>query len=197
MDPEVREHAHEPFFTTKPPGEASGLGLATVDGIVKQAGGSVEVYSEVGVGTSVKIFLPVAAGGARRAPRDDGNEDGAGRKVLVVEDQESVRKLTCRILADRDFEVLETADPEQALALVAGAGVDLLLTDVIMPEMSGRDLADRAVALDPRLRVLYMSGYSADFVATSGVIEQGVCLVEKPFTAAVLLGAVRNALDDS
>jgi PAS domain S-box-containing protein len=198
MDAEVARHVFEPFFTTKPKGEGTGLGLATVYGIVSEAGGSVQLYSEPGVGTTVRAYLPVTTG------EPDAHEDqpvartkSHGECVLVVEDEDGVRRLTERILAKAGYRILTAPSGREALELCANAEtqVDLLLTDVVMPEMLGPELAERATTVRPGLRVLYMSGYSHQMLARREVAEHDVAFVEKPFTSETLLAGVRAALD--
>jgi two-component system cell cycle sensor histidine kinase/response regulator CckA len=193
---EVAARVFEPFFTTKPKGEGTGLGLATVYGIVKQAGGHIELYSEPGHGTSFKVYLP-AVGEAPLETRSVEEElDGGSGTILLVEDEEAVRKLTSRILSKHGYSVLEAGGPEEGLRVwqERGQDVDLLVTDVVMPGMSGSALAGRMQEGQPGLKVVYVSGYTDDFVARQGVLEEGVVLVEKPFTAEALLRKVREAL---
>jgi PAS domain S-box-containing protein len=192
MTGEVVERAFEPFYSTKPKGEGTGLGLATVYGIVTQTGGTVEIDSTPGEGTTVEVLLPATeaepAGGERP---DNGNETPTqGETILVVEDEAAVRRLTCRILAREGYTVLEAADGPRALdTWDAHAGeIDLLLTDVVMPGMSGKELAER-LGIEP----VFMSGYTDDVMSRHGM--DGLRLVQKPFDAQTLLGAVRSALD--
>jgi len=197
MDAEVAEHAFDPFFTTKPTGKGTGLGLATVYGAVRQAGGSIDIYTEPGLGTTFKLYFPLTAEHRVERARDNGAGHGhhkASGTVLVVEDEDAVRKLTVRILHDHGFEVIEAADPQKAFTLLEPHRVDLLLTDVIMPGMSGTKLAEQLVGLRPDLKVVYMSGYTDDFLAHQGILEQGISLVEKPFTAKALISSVCAAL---
>lgn len=198
MDAETVRHAFEPFFTTKAKGEGTGLGLATVYGIVTGAGGAIQLYSEPGVGTTVKAYLPASGGevaprGQERAVR----AEARGERVLVVEDEDGVRRLTERILRRAGYRVLSAPTGRTALDLCAREDepVDLLLTDVIMPEMLGPELAERATSLRPGLRVLYMSGYSHQMIARRQVSEHETAFVEKPFTSDTLLSGVREALD--
>jgi two-component system, cell cycle sensor histidine kinase and response regulator CckA len=198
MTPEVASRVFEPFFTTKGPGTGTGLGLSTVYGIVNRYAGHVTMYSEAGVGTTFKVYLPATE------DRPDEHEDRAispsgssasGETVLVVEDEDAVRHACRRILEGAGFRVLEASSGPEVLANLTDDRVDLLLTDVIMPGgLSGRELADRLVGERPDLRVLYMSGYNADLIATRGVLDAGVTVVEKPFTSSDLLGKVRELL---
>jgi two-component system, cell cycle sensor histidine kinase and response regulator CckA len=198
MHPPVASRAFEPFFTTKPTGEGTGLGLATVHGIVSRAGGYVELDSEPGRGTDVSALLPAAARDApaevpERLRREDG---GRGRVVLVVEDEPAVRALTRRILTRHGYQSLEAADGAEALEVCRrhGEEIDLLLTDVIMPAMSGRELAERVREDWPRLPVLYMSGYPGDVIEREGVQQGSLKLIQKPFSPESLLEAVDAAL---
>ncbi len=199
MDAKTRQHLFEPFFTTKRLGRGTGLGLASVHGIVAQSGGQIVVDSLPGRGTTFEIYLPaipapasVAVAGTAAASRPRGTET-----ILLVEDEEGVRELARDILRDCGYTVLEAPGPEEALALAAGAGapVHLLLTDVIMTAMNGKALADRLTRARPGLRVLYMSGYTDDALADHGVLEPGIAFIEKPFTAAGLATKVRQVLD--
>ena len=198
MDADVRRHLFEPFFTTKGPGKGTGLGLATVYGIVAQSGGSIRVQSEPGHGTTFKVFLPRVdeplAAEARPVARP---AVGGAETVLVAEDEDGVRSLICEILGELGYEVLEAGHPEAAIEAMAGGGrrVHLLLTDVVMPGMNGPQLAARLTALQPGLRVLYMSGYTGESIARHGVLEHGTHLLQKPFTPDDLARKVREVLD--
>jgi ABC-type amino acid transport substrate-binding protein/nitrogen-specific signal transduction histidine kinase/ActR/RegA family two-component response regulator len=199
MDAATRDKAFEPFFTTKDLGQGTGLGLATVYGIVQQNQGFTQLDSEPGRGTSVRIHLPRHAGPERAEgePAGDRLPAGRGETVLVVEDEPAVIKLAARILTDLGYQVLSAGTPGQALAEAErhGAAIDLLLTDVVMPEMTGRELADRLRDKTPGLRVLYMSGYTDDVIARHGVLDQDVHFVPKPFTRRALALEVRAVLD--
>ncbi len=200
MTAEVKRHLFEPFFTTKGVGRGTGLGLATVHGIVKQAGGHVEVYSEAGVGTAFKVYLPRYEGEARpggsshhgTAPAPGGTET-----VLLVEDDDAVRALSRHVLRRGGYTVLEAS--RGAEALQAGerhrGRIDLLVTDVIMPGMGGRPLAERLRALHPEMRVLYLSGYTDDAVVRHGILQEEVCFLQKPFSTFALAAKVREVLD--
>jgi signal transduction histidine kinase/CheY-like chemotaxis protein len=201
MDPATQSHIFEPFFTTKRLGKGTGLGLATVYGIVKQNGGHIWVYSEVGKGTSFKIYLPrveapelstdpeAAVLGSMSAP-------SAGRFILVVEDEEPVRLLIVNICSQAGYEVLAARDGGEALALSDShpGMIHLLITDVVMPRMSGRDLADEMVQRRPDTKVLYCSGYAENAIVHHGVLDTGVAFLQKPFTATTLLQRVRELL---
>ena len=200
MPPEVVDRAFEPFFTTKPRGQGSGLGLATVYGVVTDTDGHLGVYSEVGLGTTFRIYLPPAdsVSAAERAPAPaEQTEAGSGQTVLVTEDEAAVRDMTARILGRGGYAVLTASSGEEALALMSDPAttIDLLLTDVVMPGMSGKELSDRAAVLRPGLRTIFMSGYSQEFVGRR-ILEPGIWLVEKPFTAEVLLSRIREVLND-
>jgi two-component system, cell cycle sensor histidine kinase and response regulator CckA len=198
MDKETLAQIFEPFFTTKGLGKGTGLGLATVYGIVKQNNGFIHVYSELGKGTAFRIYLPRvaaeagpdAARPAREAPR------GAGETVLVVEDEKSLRELCARLLDHLGYDVLAAETPGEALetARKHEGGIQLLLTDVVMPGMDGKQLARRITALKSGIRVLYMSGYTADVIAQRGVLEQNTDFLQKPFTRLELATKVHEVL---
>jgi two-component system cell cycle sensor histidine kinase/response regulator CckA len=197
MDSTTRARAFEPFFTTKPQGKGTGLGLATVYGIVDQTGGAITITTELGHGTTVSIYLPAVAAPADRRQADPPVAKTFGyESILVVEDNDAVRELALHALRTRGYQVLEASSAEQAIELVAGgARPQLLLTDVVMPGLSGPNLAARLLQQNPRLRVLYMSGYSEDAAAAHGTFWGGVPLLQKPFTASQLAERVRLALD--
>jgi CheY-like chemotaxis protein len=198
MDASVRAHLFEPFFTTKEVGKGTGLGLATVYGIVKQSEGYITVYSEPGRGARFKIYLPriqtppsTTAASAKERP-ERGTET-----VLVVEDEAAVLTLSRRALEAQGYVVLAANDPTDALRVVErhGGPIHLLLTDVVMPGSSGRELADRLVARRPDIRVLYMSGYPGDAVVQHGSLPVGSAFVQKPFSPDGLARKVRDVLD--
>jgi PAS domain S-box-containing protein len=197
MSREVLERAFEPFFTTKLKGEGSGLGLATVYGIVKQAGGDAEIYSEIGIGTTISILLPVTSDDAPPPPDRPSPARTGGETILVVEDEEAIREVTRRILARNGYHVIVASSADQALALAREhkGTIDLLISDVVMPHMLGKDVAEQVVAIRPTVRVLYMSGYAEPILTSRGTIEPGVTLIEKPFSGPVLLEKVREVLD--
>lgn len=198
MSREVAERVFEPFYTTKPKGSGTGLGLATVYGIVAQAGGHIDLYSEPGLGTVFKLYLPATESSvASPAESDFEPRRGHGETILLVEDEPAVRELTRRILSRHGYAVLEAQGPLEALETFEGheGEVDLLLTDVVMPQMSGSELAQRISASQPEVNVLYMSGYTDDFVARQGVADDGVRLLEKPFSSDQLLVAVEGVLE--
>jgi PAS domain S-box-containing protein len=190
MPGDVIDHAFEPFFTTKPKGEGTGLGLATVYGIVTQAGGYIQIYSEPGVGTTFTILLPATGQEIRIEPAAEPKPArGAGETVLIVEDEPALREVTHRILSRAGYRVLAAASGPEAIEIVTGypGDIDVLLTDVIMPRMMGKEAAERIRALRPGIKVLFMSGYTQGFLDTKGVVEPGIILLEKPFTEASLL----------
>jgi two-component system cell cycle sensor histidine kinase/response regulator CckA len=197
MSEEVQRHLFEPFFTTKGPGAGTGLGLATVFGVVKQSGGSIYVYSEEGRGTTFKIYLPAAAGAVAAVPAADPALEQGSETVMLVEDDEQVRNLVRTMLETKGYNVLAAAGAEEAERLCAAeaGGVDLLLTDVVMPETNGRVLAERLAALSPSMRILFMSGYSDEAVYRHGEISPNAAFIEKPFTDRTLARKVREVLD--
>jgi signal transduction histidine kinase/ActR/RegA family two-component response regulator len=200
MDQNTLNHAFEPFFTTKPVGEGTGLGLSTVYGIVKQSGGYVWAYSEPGQGTTFKIYLPAAEGALPAVPRAEETPRAiSGEVVLIAEDEESVRTMTARVLDGEGYQVLEAADGQAALELLErpSARVDLVITDVAMPELSGRELADRIQRTRPELPVLFMSGYTDDEMVRRGLIEPNKPFLSKPFTPEILAAKVRLLLDQA
>ena len=198
MPPEVRDRVFEPFFTTKPKGSGTGLGLATVYGIITRAGGHAQVYSEPGLGTTFTALLPATADVpvAARATPAAAPAAGSGEAILLIEDEKSLSELTRRILARNGYLVHAASDPEDALRRAADHDlrVDLLLTDVVMPGMLGNELAARVTALRPGLPVLYMSGYAHSVLDTQGALDLHVDLLEKPFSESALLCRVRRAL---
>jgi signal transduction histidine kinase len=198
MSEKVMERAFEPFFTTKPEGQGTGLGLATVYGIAKQNGGFVEMRSTPGRGTTVSLFLPrcrTASDSDLRGSKGVSAEAGSGT-ILLVEDEPQLLELTGEMLERLGYHVLKAGSPEDALTLAASrpGGIDLVLTDVVMPAMNGRELTARLRTDEPDLKVLYMSGYPADTVAPRGVLRPGVAFIGKPFSLDALARKVREVL---
>jgi signal transduction histidine kinase len=195
--PEVREHLFEPFFTTKEPGKGTGLGLATCYGIISQHNGQISYTSEVGRGTTFNVFLPCAKEALDAYSTSDEERAPPGNEViLLVEDETAVRELAARTLRRLGYTILEAANGEEALRLVKAGGMpQLLLTDVIMPRMSGWSLAERLTALRPDIKVLFISGYSDHVVTEDRRLQEGVVLLQKPFSPAALAYKVRDVLD--
>ena len=201
MDEETRKHIFEPFFTTKEVGKGTGFGLSTVYGIVKQSGGYIYVYSEPDHGTTFKIYLPHLTGTKKQQESLTGKRDpmGGAETILLVEDEESLRKMAGRILEGYGYSVIEATDGMDALKIITKGDrlkIDLLVTDVVMPEMGGKELADKLTAEYPRLSVLYISGYTDNAIAHHGVLDEGVSLLQKPFSPQSLAEKVRGVLDN-
>ncbi len=200
MDPETAKNIFEPFFTTKQVGQGTGLGLATLYGIVKQNNGFVNVYSEPGRGTTFKLYFPryrSTAAGTKKVPRPAAAERGA-ETILLVEDEKYILEMAAIMLERLGYRVISAASPTEAVRRVEdeGAGpVDLLLTDVVMPEMNGREMADRLLRVHPEMKCLFMSGYTADVIASHGVLETGVAFINKPFSINGLAAKVREVLE--
>ena len=198
MDKETQAHIFEPFYTTKGPGQGTGLGLSTVYGIVKQSEGYIWVYSEVGKGARFKIYLPrVDAVAEPTSIAPESAVPGGAETILLVEDDDAMRGLTCKCLSGGGYAVLDAANGESAThdARKHSGPIHLLITDVVMPGVSGPNLATSLTASRPRMKVLYMSGYTADLVAQQGILDRHTLLLEKPFTKEALLRKVRKALD--
>jgi CheY-like chemotaxis protein len=190
MAPEVVERAFEPFFTTRADGIGSGLGLATVHGIVAQAGGSASIHSQLAVGTTVTILLPVTDEAAQPVTTDAAYHGTPnGEMVLIVEDEESLRDVAERIFIRGGYQVITAASGPEAIALAAeyDGEIDLLVTDVVMPHMLGKEVAERIRAVKPGIEVLYMSGYAQPVLATQGRLDADAQVIEKPFSAASLI----------
>jgi two-component system, cell cycle sensor histidine kinase and response regulator CckA len=198
---ENQAHIFEPFFTTKEIGRGTGLGLATAFGIVKQSGGYIWLYSEVGKGTSFKLFFPQVIG------QDPRSEEGSptrtmtlgGATILVVEDQDSVRKLVVRTLIASRYLVLEASNAKEALEMAASfdGKIDLLFTDMVMPGLNGRDLAKRVQEIQPDVQIIFTSGYTETFVVDQGVLESGITLLQKPFSPNQLRDCIQAKLATS
>ena len=199
MSAEVKRQIFEPFFTTKPKGTGTGLGLSTIYGVVKQANGSIEVYSEVGKGTTFKIYLPRVEGEAARQKEPSPPMEllGGSETVLLVEDEEIVRNLGVRVLAGLGYRVMHAGNGDDAIELARehGERIDLLLTDVVMPGMSGRELANLLTPIHPETRVLFTSGYTDNAIVHHGVLDEGVSFIGKPYSHSALARKVREVLD--
>ena len=199
ISPDTLPHIFEPFYTTKESSRGTGLGLSTVYGIVKQSGGHIMVTSEVGKGTTFKVYLPRVED-SFQAPRKREWAETPGEKgketILLVEDEPAVRGLAHMVLSEQGYTVIEAQNSEEAVRLAGkhGSEIHLLLTDVVMPGMSGHDLAKHLTALHANLRVLYMSGYTNNVIAENGTLEEGLSFLQKPFTPQVLTQRVREAL---
>jgi len=200
MNETTKARLFEPFFTTKETGKGTGLGLSTVHGIVKQSGGQIWVYSAVGQGTTFKTYFPMAAvhADAERRERSEGSvSPGGSETILLVEDDESVRSLAVAVLIQNGYTVIETGHPTAALSMVASheGPIDLLITDVVMPGLSGRRLVGELSPLMPGMRVLYMSGYTDNAIVHHGVLDPGLAFLQKPFAPDAFLRKVRDVLD--
>ncbi len=199
MDSETQSMIFEPFFTTKEQGHGTGLGLATVFGIVEQNGGRVEVYSEPEEGTSFKLYFPSVDEPAESLIPPPVPEAPAGKEtVLVVEDEDMVRRMAMRLLKSLGYTVLAVGSGKEALALAKSheGPIDLLLTDVVMPRMNGRELATKITKIRPEIKVLYASGYTKNVIARHGVLDEGVQFVSKPYTLEMIGVRVRDVLDE-
>lgn len=199
MDEKTKAHIFEPFYTTKGPGRGTGLGLATVYGIVKQSGGYIWVYSEPGIGTTFKLYFPLV-GGAPEVfikPSEQTEVRGGSATILLVEDDEAVRELIAVMLRNAGYTVMDASTPEAAIELAASqsAKIDLLLSDIVMPSISGNRLVVLLRMSRPALRVILMSGYAAETFARQAPVPAGVTFIEKPFTRDSLLIAIRSTLD--
>jgi CheY-like chemotaxis protein len=201
MSEEVQAHIFEPFFTTKEKGCGTGLGLATTYGAVHQAGGSIEVYSEVGIGTTFKIYLPRVEEQVTKPVNDDLPTDlpGGTETVLIVEDEGILRNLCVQILEQLGYRVLQARNGAEAIAKAQGYGdrMDLLLTDVVMPGMNGSELATQLVLHNPKMKVLFTSGYTEDVISHHGVLAEGVSFIGKPYGSAALARKIREVLDEA
>jgi PAS domain S-box-containing protein len=200
IDQEILDNIFEPFFTTKSPDKGTGLGLSTVYGIVKQNNGFVDIYSKPDTGTTIKIYLPRHEDNAVGVQRETTEEipQGCGETILIVEDDPLILNLARRILHGLDYTVLTADRPERAIRLAEEhkGEIDLLVTDVIMPEMNGLELANNLRSLYPTLKCVFMSGYTSSVIANHGVLDQGVHFIQKPFSKKDLSKTVRKILDD-
>ncbi len=200
MAPEVQAHVFEPFFTTKDPGKGTGLGLSTCYGIVKQHGGTIWIYSEIGQGTTVKVYLPESdAVLSTSAPKLDAQMPGGGETILLVEDEDAVRALAARSLRACGYTVIEAINGAEALRIArayAPATIHMLLSDVVMPQMGGKAVAEQVTALYPNIRVLFISGYTEHATLHNSRIDAGSAFLQKPFTPALLARKVRDVLDN-
>jgi two-component system, cell cycle sensor histidine kinase and response regulator CckA len=196
MDKATQTRIFEPFFTTKESGKGTGLGLSTAFGIVKQSGGSIWVYSEVGVGTTFSVFFPRVDANSER-PGEAQQEQQGDEVILLVEDDVQVRAVASNILRRVGYQVLEAQDLRQALAYCEQSDlpIDLLLTDVVMPGASGRVVAEQVAALRRGIKVLFMSGYTNDAVLRHGVVGSGMAFLQKPLTSVALTRKIREVLD--
>ncbi len=198
MTDKVKSRIFEPFFTTKEIGKGTGLGLSTVYGIIKQSGGYIWVYSEVGIGSTFKVYLPsveapaeLPTASSQQAPRR-GSET-----VLLVEDEDGVRSLMRQVLHKHGYNVLESRHGGEALLMCErhSGKIDLLLTDVVLEQMSGRELAERLLKVRPEMKVLYVSGYADDAIVHHGVLNAGAAFLQKPFTTEAFARKIRYVLD--
>jgi len=198
MDAPTKARIFEPFFTTKPVGKGTGLGLATVYGAVQQSGGFIWLYSEVGQGTSFKIYLPrVDAGEAQAAAEEAAVVLDGSETVLVAEDEDAVRQIIEEALQARGYRVMVARDGNEALALAGRhtGQIDLLVTDVVMPDMNGRELSQRLTQVRPTIKTLYLSGYTDDAILHHGVLQEGVAFLQKPFSLGVLARKIRDVIE--
>ena len=199
MEEEVIARAFEPFYTTKPKGRGTGLGLSQVYGFIKQSGGHIKIYSELGSGTSIKLYLPRDSSETKQinpSPRAEISALARGEKVLIAEDDDDVRSYTCAALASLGYQVCEARDAVSALELLADhPDVVLLFTDLGLPGMNGRRLAEEARARLPNLKILYTTGYAQNAIVHNGLVDPGVNLLPKPYTIRALGRKLRDVLD--
>ena len=199
MDARTLENIFEPFYTTKPTGKGTGLGLPTVYGIARQNNGFVNVCSEPGKGSTFRIYLPRHEGetGREDAAQSSGIARGGSENILVVEDEISILRLAETMIKKLGYSVLSAGTPGEAMERARENAVDLLITDVVMPEMSGRELADRLREHHPSMKILYMSGYTADVIARQGVLDEGLAFIQKPFSFRKLADRIREVIDET
>ncbi len=201
MDKDTLGKLFEPFFTTKEAGKGTGLGLATTYGIVKQNSGFINVYSEPGQGSTFRIYLPrhITETDAAMAVPEKKTAPGGTETILLVEDEPAILRMTRMMLERNGYTIISAATPAQALEKAENhAGpIDLLMSDVVMPEMNGRDLATRITALYPDIRLLFMSGYTANVIAHQRILDKDVAFIQKPFSMAELTEKVREVIDHS
>jgi CheY-like chemotaxis protein len=200
MPPDVAERAFEPFYTTKGVGRGTGLGLSQVHGFVKQSRGHVKIYSEPDTGTTVKVYLPRVAVAPAALPVEAAQPvevpRGQGETILVVEDEERVRQVSVETLRSLGYRVVAAAGAAEALALLEGGAVpDLLFTDVVMPDMNGRQLAEKVGVTQPGLKVLFTTGYTRNAIVHNGMLDADVAFIAKPFTVEQIARKVRRVLD--
>jgi len=198
MPADVIEHAFEPFFTTKPQGAGTGLGLATVYGIIAQANGHIQIYSEPGAGTTFSIMLPVTAEAALAAPEHvTYQRSPKGETILVVEDEDALCEVARRIFARNGYHVITAESGPEAIEIVRAyqGDIHLLVTDVVMPQMLGKEVSERIRAIKPDIEVLFMSGYARRVLTSQGMLDSNVALVEKPFTELELMGTAAQVLN--
>jgi CheY-like chemotaxis protein len=199
MDKDTVDRVFEPFFTTKAAGKGTGLGLSQVYGFVRQSGGHIRIYSEPGEGTVVKLYLPRELSKQPEFPEQSPlrqSTDGGSETILVVEDHDGLREYSAGVLRELGYDVLEAADAESGLRLLRQQpDVDLLFTDVVLPGLNGRQLADEALKIAPQLKVLFTTGYTRNAIVHDGRLDDGVTLVSKPFTYTAIASKVRMVLD--
>jgi CheY-like chemotaxis protein len=200
MTKEVKAHLFEPFFTTKGMSSGTGMGLSSTYGIIRQSNGYVLVYSEQDHGTTFKIYLPRTEEQVESLPRPEEGKSVAGgdETILLVEDEPLVRGLAARVLRKQGYHLLEASNGSEALRIAekrVGEEIHLILTDVVMPRMIGRELAERLHSLFPKMKVLYMSGYTNSAIVHHGILEEGMNYIQKPFTLEALARKVREVLD--
>jgi CheY-like chemotaxis protein len=200
LDEETKSHIFEPFFTTKEKGKGTGLGLATVYGIVKQSRGHIAVYSEVGHGTTFKVYLPRVKSestSGTSGPTIQKRGKGGAETIMLVEDEKVVQELAVTLLEEYGYTVLAASDGEEALTIIESRSQrpDLLITDVVMPGMGGKELAERVQSRWPEMRIIFISGYADEAIIRQGVLETDAQFLQKPFAPEALAKKVRNILD--